>query len=168
MERLKRQAKADLGNLPGAEQLNFRRPNQPKSILNAMAEYQAMMDAIRDGPVNKKVSDCPGDPVERAKHLKSFGYFQDASMIGICRFDDGALLNTPWLNQDVDRLANDLKTRQTKTLASGIDVIMANFGGLQVDKAKFEVLGNQPEDVTASGLWPSDHAGVGAKIEFEP
>ncbi len=62
-------------------------------------------------------------------------------------------------SETVDNVESELDPR--------IDVIMADFGGLQVDKAKFRVLGDQPEDTTPAGLWPSDHAGVGAKIEFE-
>jgi len=67
---------------------------------------------------------CPQDLMERANHIKSFGYFCDASMVGISRIPDTARLRKPYRNNDVDRLANDLKTRQTKTLASGIDMIM--------------------------------------------
>ena len=97
------------------------------SIVNAMGDYQAMMDAIRDGLVNKTQADCPEDVQERSSHLKSFGYFNDASMVGIAALPPSALLNTPYRNPDIDRLAQDLKTRQTKTLASGIDVIMADL-----------------------------------------
>ena len=92
-----------------------------------MAEYQAMMDAIRDGLVNKARAGCPDDRQECANHLKAFGYFSDAAMIGICRLPADARLADPWRNPDIDRLANDLKTRQTKTLASGIDMIMADL-----------------------------------------
>ena len=35
------------------------------------------------------------------------------------------------------------------------------------DKIKVEVVGDDPYDKTPSGLWPSDHAGVAAKISFE-
>jgi len=50
-----------------------------------MGEYQAMMDVIRDGMVNPNRADAPEDPEERSRHLKSFGYFQDATMMAICR-----------------------------------------------------------------------------------
>jgi hypothetical protein len=64
-------------------------------------------------------------------------------------------------NEYVDNLESELHER--------IDVIFADFGDLEekLDKAKFEVLGDQPADATPSGLWPSDHAGVAAKIEFD-
>ncbi len=29
---------------------------------------------------------CPDDPMERANHLKAFGYFSDASMVGVAEF----------------------------------------------------------------------------------
>lgn len=127
LERLARGAMPDLSNVPPAQQLEFRRPETPESIVNAMGEYQAMMDAIRDGLVNKSRSVIPDDVQERANHLKAFGYFSDASMVGIGPLPDSALLTQPYRNPDIDRLAEALRTRQTKTLAAGIDMIMADL-----------------------------------------
>lgn len=127
LERLKRQSTPELEGLPAPEPLRFERPDAPESIVNAMADYQAMMDAIRDGLVNKVVADCPDDPTERANHIKAFGYFADAAMVGTCLLPRDAALNTPWRNPGIDALAHDLKTKQTKTLASGIDQIMAGL-----------------------------------------
>ncbi|MGC1496979.1 MAG: 4Fe-4S double cluster binding domain-containing protein [Sulfitobacter sp.] len=107
--------------------LSFARPDQPESIVNAMGPFQAMMDVLRSGKVNPARSNIPHDPVERANHLKAFGYYNDASMIGICALPDGARLATPRQNPETQQLADDLKTRQTKTLAAGVDVIMANL-----------------------------------------
>ncbi|MEX0347322.1 MAG: 2Fe-2S iron-sulfur cluster-binding protein [Rhizobiaceae bacterium] len=117
----------DLGAVPAMQPLSFDRPDAPQSIVNAMGEYQAMLDAIRDGLVNKVRAECPDDPRERANHIKGFGYFSDSSMVGICKLPDAALLPEPFRNPDIDRLADDLRTRQTKTLASGIDIIMADL-----------------------------------------
>ncbi|MVO18221.1 2Fe-2S iron-sulfur cluster-binding protein [Parasedimentitalea huanghaiensis] len=127
LERLARGVMPELEDVPGFQPLNFRRPNLPASIVNAMGEYQAMMDAIRDGMVNKARAECPNDPQERAEHIKGFGYFSDASMVGIGPMPASARLDQPYRNPDIDRLAEDLKTRQTKTLAAGIDVIMADL-----------------------------------------
>ncbi|MBR9651074.1 reductive dehalogenase [Thalassovita aquimarina] len=128
LERLTRQdTPADLDSVPRWTPASFRRPDAPESIVNAMGEYQAMLDAIRDGMVNKTRATIPSDPQERSNHLKSFGYFSDASMVGICRLPDAARLDDPVRNPDIDRLAEELRTRQTKTLASGIDVIMAEL-----------------------------------------
>ncbi|MBT3143287.1 NAD-binding oxidoreductase [Phaeobacter gallaeciensis] len=128
LERLQRRSGLpDLSSAPAQQQLSFHRPDQPDSIVNAMGEFQAMMDAIRDGLVNPVQSEIPTDPQERSDHLKAFGYFNDASMIGIGPLPEAALLETPLRNTDIDRLADALKTRQTKTLASGIDVIMADL-----------------------------------------
>ena len=117
----------DLSAVPLFKQLSFNRPEQPQSIVNAASQHQAMLDAIRDGLVNRARSECPADPGERARHLKAFGYFSDASMVGICALPDDALLKEPFRNPDIDRLAEDLRTKQTKTLASGIDMIMADL-----------------------------------------
>jgi reductive dehalogenase len=126
-ERLSRQPQALLDNVPAFRPLSFDNPEQPHSIVNAMREHQAMLDAIRDGLINKVRSECPSDPVERANHLKSFAYFADAAVAGCCELPAEALLDAPALNPDIERLASDLKTRQTKTLASGIDMIMADL-----------------------------------------
>jgi len=48
-------------------------------------------------------------------------------MVGICELNDTAVLSEPWLNTDIARLSEDPRTRQTITLASGIDLIMADL-----------------------------------------
>jgi reductive dehalogenase len=128
LERLTRQdTMPDLSRVPAMGELGFHRPERPVSIVNAMGEFQAMLDAIRDGLVNPIASEIPSDPQERANHLKAFGYFNDASMMGCGPLPSDALLDEPRRNPDIDRLAHALRTRQTKTLASGIDLIMADL-----------------------------------------
>jgi reductive dehalogenase len=127
-ERLARSSgKASYNKCPIFKPLSFDRPDTPRSIVNAMGEYQAMLDTIRDGFVNKTKAECPEDLTERANHIKSFGYFSDASIIGICKLNPEAFLKDPFRNPGIDALSEALKTRQTKTLASGIDMIMANL-----------------------------------------
>ena len=106
--------------------LSFHHPDEA-SIINAMSEHQAMLDTIRDGLVNKAQTQIPDDKQERSNHLKAFGYFSDASLVGIGPLDDSLWLDVPHHNQDVSALAEMLKTRQTKTLAAGIDMIMADL-----------------------------------------
>ena len=127
MERLSRVKQADYPNSPTLKSIDFRRQETPQSIVNAMGEYQAMLDAIRDGLVNKAKAQCPSDPQTRADHLKAFGYFSDASAVGACLIPPQAHLETPFRNPDVDQLAEDLRTKQTTTLAAGIDLIMADL-----------------------------------------
>ena len=128
LERLKRvEVGPDLSQVPAAKVLNFSRLDTPHSLVNAMGEYQAMMDVIRDGTVNVERGDAPPDPVERAKHMKAFGYFQDASMMGVCHIPRDAFLSDPTRNPGIDRLEHDIRTKQTKTLSSGIDGIMAGL-----------------------------------------
>ena len=126
LERLKRVEQApDLSRVPATQALDFHQLDTPHSLVNAMGEYQAMMDVVRDGLENPELAAAPSDPEERSRHLKSFGYFQDASMMGVCKVPDEALFETPMRNPDIDRLAHDIRTKQTKTLATGIDEIMA-------------------------------------------
>ena len=128
LERLKRlDGPPELTTVPPLVPLEFKRLQTPHSLVNAMGEYQAMMDAIRDGLVNKEQADVPEDPTERTNHIKAFGYFCDASMMGTSCLPAAAKLDQPYRSSDIDRLAEDLRTRQTKTLASGIDLIMADL-----------------------------------------
>ncbi|MBS0123099.1 4Fe-4S double cluster binding domain-containing protein [Thetidibacter halocola] len=126
LERLARGPMPDLATLPRWQPLRFHR-DAPDHIVNAMAEHQAMMDAIRDGLVNRVRSAIPEDPGERARHLKAFGTFSDASMVGIGPLDAALRLPEPVVNPGIDALARALRTRQTKTLAAGIDLIMADL-----------------------------------------
>lgn len=127
VENLKRILKVDLSSVPNMKPLTFQRNDMAENIVNAMGEYQAMLDAIRDGLINKVEAVIPQDPQTRADHLKALGYFNDAAMIGICALSDLALLDRPILKPDIDRLADALCTWQTKTLASGLDVLMADL-----------------------------------------
>ncbi len=127
-ELLQRQdALPDLSKVPAFKQLSFDNPSAPFSIVNAMREHQAMLDTIRHGIINSEKAACPENLNERAEHLKAFAYFSDASLAGVCQLPESTLLETPVVNPDIAELANDLQTRQTKTLASGIDMIMADL-----------------------------------------
>ncbi|MDE0588995.1 reductive dehalogenase [Halocynthiibacter sp. C4] len=97
------------------------------SIIRAMREYQAMLDATREGMVKKEIAEIPTDPKERADHLKSFGYFCDASMVATCAVPKSAWLNEATENPDVARLAEKIETMQPKSMAAGVDVIMAGL-----------------------------------------
>ena len=127
LEKLQRKDACDLSQLAPMIGLSFRRADDPSSIVNAMQDYQAMLDATRDGMVKKETAEIPDDLQERANHLKSFGYFCDADMVGTCEIPAAAWLDASLINPDVDRLADKLRTMQPKTLAAGIDVIMAGL-----------------------------------------
>ncbi|MBT2129554.1 reductive dehalogenase [Aliiroseovarius lamellibrachiae] len=127
LERLKRGPLPELALVPEMTPISFHRSDRPESIVNAMGEFQAMMDAIRDGDVNAARSTIPDGAAERSNHLKSFGYFSDASMVGIGEIPSSARLKTPRSNPDIARLSMALKTREVKTLAAGIDMIMADL-----------------------------------------
>ncbi|MCW9097899.1 MAG: endonuclease/exonuclease/phosphatase family protein [Ignavibacteriaceae bacterium] len=55
---------------------------------------------------------------------------------------------------------------QESILSERVDVIFASEA--PINKVKANVVGNDETDKTPSGLWPSDHAGVVAQIEFAP
>lgn len=51
-------------------------------------------------------------------------------------------------------------------LTTRIDHIFLGAGGYRIEKVKSEVVGDEVKDMTPSGLWPSDHAGVVATVKF--
>ncbi len=128
LEKLRRAARPEgLDALAPMAGVSFRRAEDPASIVNAMQSYQAMLDATREGLVKRERALIPEDPAERARHLKSFGYYCDAAMVGTCRIGAGDWLESPLENPDVARLARRIETMQPKTLAAGVDVIMAGL-----------------------------------------
>jgi len=128
MENLRRtQEPLDLTHCPEMQPLSFSRPDNPANIVNAMGDYQAMLDAIRDGLIKSDKAEIPDNLEERSRNMKSFGYFCDASQAGICALPKESILSEPIVNPDINRLADMLKTKQTSTLASGVDVIMAEL-----------------------------------------
>jgi endonuclease/exonuclease/phosphatase family metal-dependent hydrolase len=62
---------------------------------------------------------------------------------------------------------SELLDNAKSSLDERIDVILADFGLLAPKKIKADVLGDKKGDKTPSGLWPSDHAGVAAKLDFK-
>lgn len=127
LESLTRVSNADFSAVPDMPELSFHRDEDPRSIVNAMRDYQAMLDATRDGMIKRERAEIPDDLTERANHLKAFGYFCDADMVGVCAIPAQAWLTSPRMNPDVDRLADKLRTMQPTSLAAGVDVIMASL-----------------------------------------
>ncbi|WP_432449548.1 2Fe-2S iron-sulfur cluster-binding protein [Aliiroseovarius marinus] len=128
LERLTRADHAPgLDGLASPTPISFARPEQPENLVNAMAPYQAALDLIRDGDVNAARSTIPSDPQERANHLRAFGYFSDASMVGITRVTPADHLPDPIQNPGISDLMHALDTREVKTLAAGVDVLMAEL-----------------------------------------
>ncbi len=118
---------ANLSDVPAMKPTSFRRPDDVLSIVGAMQDYQAMLDATRDGLIKQEQATIPDDHLERANHLKAFGYYCDAAQVGIAKIPATCWLDNPIENPDVNRLANKLETMQPKSLAAGIDVIMAGL-----------------------------------------
>ena len=105
-----------------------------------MSDHQAMLDTIRDGLVNGAMADITEDPAIRAQHLKSFG-FNDASMVGVGPLVDDLWLPAPRRNPGIDALATMVQTTQTKTLAAGIDQIMADLGRIPAARNRTSQVG---------------------------
>ncbi len=127
LERLSRTNRSpELSTVPPMRQVSFH-ADRSESLNNAMRRYQGMLDVIRDGMVKKEKATIPKDLTERSNHLKSFGYYQDASQVGICELSREMFLSAPLVNPDIDEIAELIRTKQTKTFAAGIDLVMAEL-----------------------------------------
>jgi len=117
----------DLSNIPPMQSLSYHRPDEPESLVNAMGPYAAILDLLRDGPVKSNQSEIPTDETKRSEHVKSYAYYHDASQVGICALDSTMFLENPVSNADVGPLTEMLATMQTKSLAVGVDLVMAEL-----------------------------------------
>ena len=128
LERLARQdGPVDMSQVPPMVDLSFNDAENRDNLINALGPYAAMLDAIRDGMVKKERGIIPTDPQERSNHLKAFSYYHDTSQAGVCALTPEMFLKNPIENAGIAALAQDLATQQTKTLASGIDLVMAEL-----------------------------------------
>ncbi len=99
----------------------------PLSIIPAMGQYQAMLDLLRQGPVKPEPARIPDDPGARARHLKGFGYYCDAGQVGICAIPEAAWRASRLENPDTARLSERIAKAQVKTLAAGVEAVMAGL-----------------------------------------
>ena len=106
--------------------LGFDAPSDDDSLIHGMAPFMALLDAVREGAVAEHEAEIPADIDERSRHLKSAGYFLDASQVGACRIPEAAMLPEPVRNPGLDGLAKEMRSFQPKTFASGIDVVVAD------------------------------------------
>ena len=125
MERVRRQAEVpDLSFVPEMQALSFEAAD-PVSLVHAMRRYMGMFDVVRDGVVGPK-GEIPDDPQERTWHLKSAGYYFDATMVGVSTVGAHAHLATPIRNPIVEEIARELEGSQPQSFAAGMDMILAD------------------------------------------
>ncbi|MEO6623445.1 MAG: 4Fe-4S double cluster binding domain-containing protein [Burkholderiaceae bacterium] len=115
----------DLTSVPPMQALSFDDPN-PESLNHAMARYMGMFDLVRDGTVNPIAGEVPDDPNERSAHLKSAGYYFDASMMAVGKLPASCLLAAPIRNTMVAAIGTELAQSQPKSFAAGMDMILAD------------------------------------------
>ena len=61
---------------------------------------------------------------------------------------------------------DELVSDPAAELTTRIDLIFVDRKKLKIENVDVDVVGDELEDRTPSGFWPSDHAGVVAKIRF--
>ncbi len=54
-----------------------------RDLGRSISDFLCALDAVREGGVSPAQAQIPGDPVERANHLKAAAYFLDATVAGI-------------------------------------------------------------------------------------
>ena len=80
------------------------------SLANAMGDYVALFDRMRDGPAFADKAPIPEDLQVRAQNIKGGCYFLDISQVGICALSPEAILATPIraeLGQGQERQRNE-------------------------------------------------------------
>ena len=104
MRRLRRAEQLpNLSTLDEMTQLNMVPDGDPLSIAKPLDDYISLLDSLRDGVVQKNVTDVPQDTQERANNLKSAGYFLDSSVMGICRLIPEMQLKQPFTHPVIDQ-----------------------------------------------------------------
>lgn len=94
-------------------------------------------------------------------------------LISTSNFVDSWLLNSNLSNLDGFTYGHDLDLRNpSATFTKRIDHVFVRDGKFRKKKLTLKyveayVLGDEIEDKTISGLWPSDHGGVFANLKFE-
>ena len=130
LEKLARaEGPADFSDVPPMQALSFGPGQADEGSINLASPlglFLGMLDAIRDGVTAHRESEIPPDIDERSKHLKSAGYYFDATQAGVCKIPAQAVLEHGIRNPLLNELIEKIETTQTKTLASGIDMIMAD------------------------------------------
>lgn len=65
---------------------------QHPRLSRAIGDFICALDAVRQGDRNRLPAEIPGDPVERANHIKAAGYFLDSALVGVCRLSSDHML----------------------------------------------------------------------------
>ncbi len=96
--------------------------NDPRSIRHAIDDYISLLDAVRDGPTTPSEAEIPICPIERSNNLKAFGYFMDASLVGVCDLSEDLILERPFIHPRVDQWFNDAKEAASKPIPMTISM----------------------------------------------
>lgn len=127
LERLKRRVEpVSLVDGPVDQPLTFDSPHLEGTLAPSIKTFLSMLDVLRDGAVWASKAEIPDDPEERARNIKSTGYYFDASMMGIGPMSPDLLLSEPRKNPALDDLTQMIEAGQINTFASGIDVVLAD------------------------------------------
>jgi endonuclease/exonuclease/phosphatase family metal-dependent hydrolase len=120
---------------------------------------------IMVGDFNSSPEDIPGEAIDPSDgklkpyvppYMLATGYFGYLdSWLLQKRYDDG-------YTSGFDEFVSD----PTAELTTRIDHVFLGPNGYKIEKVKSDVVGDEVKDMTPNGLWPSDHAGVVAKIRF--
>jgi endonuclease/exonuclease/phosphatase family metal-dependent hydrolase len=110
------------------------------------------------------VGDFNSDPRDPVRLSETYGpivppYLQ----LQAAGYRDAWLLHRPDNPDGFTCCQDENLINRRSALYERVDLI---FASEEPRKVKVEVIGNKNSDKTSSGLWPSDHAGVAASIQF--
>lgn len=128
---------------------------QAMELINAIAVAESIKSAHGPVIVVGDINSSPKDPDDIQGFQPPYMQFESAGYVDAWTLRPGKPKGFTCCFEEDLSMPADLYER--------IDVI---FSYETPNRVKANVLGNDEADQTDSGLWPSDHAGVAARIEF--
>lgn len=119
---------------------------------------------IMIGDFNSSPEDIPGEAIDPSDE-QSKPYVPPYMLAKLYGYAD-AWLQQKKYDEGYTSGFDELVSDPTAELTTRIDHVFLGPNGYKIEKVKSDVVGDEVKDMTPNGLWPSDHAGVVAKIKF--
>ncbi len=81
------------------------RGGQVPGMAEAISRIMCGLDGVREGDKNPARAEIPDDIEERARHLKSAGYFLDSALVGICKLEASHRLAEPLWHEALETVS---------------------------------------------------------------
>ena len=136
---------------------------QMHELLVALAELADSKPVIMVGDFNSSPEDVPGQYIP-APGL-SMQYIPPYMQAVAAGFQDTWLLQSKY-DEGYTSGFDEYVSVPGAQLTTRIDFVFLDPSDLTIGEVKCNLVGNDVADMTPNGLWPSDHAGVVAKVDL--